>query len=190
MSTTIAHPRTVPSGPSGKVIAGFVAAAIAVLGVGFGIVNLVVDPVPVDVSPSLNQVGAELAAKQAAVKAETERMLAINEIWNEPSTLAGSDLVEAASLQAALAETDRMLAINENWYDLAQKAAEFASLQAAVARTERMLEINELGYGASIPGGATEEARRRGERMFEINSFGWEPTKLESGGPKSPLTVE
>ena len=98
MSTTIAHPRSVPSGPSGRFAVGFVAVAIAVLGVGFGIVNSV-EPVLVDVSPStargadqvILQRAAELAAEQAAVQAETERMLAINELGYPESTARGAD---------------------------------------------------------------------------------------------------
>lgn len=137
MSTTIAHPRSVPSGPSGKVVGGLFAAAILVLGVGYGIVNLS-EPVPVDVSPSsaqgadrvFTQRGAELAAEQAAVRAETERMLAINELGYPNSTARGADHL------------------------IMQKAAEFAALQDALARTERMLEINEIWSDRSTSAGA------------------------------------
>jgi hypothetical protein len=161
MSTTIADPRSVPSGPSGKVVAGFVAAAIAVVGVGYGIVNFS-EPASVNVSPSSAQV--------ADREAETARMLAINENWADPSAAAGTDQLstqratEFTAPQAALAETERMLAINENWADPSasagtdqlstQKATEFAALQAALAKTERMLAINENWSDPSASAGA------------------------------------
>ena len=82
MSTTIAHPRSVPSGPSGRFAVGFVAVAIAVLGVGFGIVTSV-EPVPVDASQStargadqlILQRAAELAAEQSTAQGADRLML-------------------------------------------------------------------------------------------------------------------
>jgi hypothetical protein len=38
--STIAHPRGVPSGPSGTTVAGFLVGAILTVAVGYGVVNL------------------------------------------------------------------------------------------------------------------------------------------------------
>jgi hypothetical protein len=210
MSTTIAHPRSVPSGPSGRFVAGFVAAAIAVLGVGFAIVNSG-EPVPVNVSPStargadavILQRAAELAAEQAAVQAETERMLAINELGYPQSTARGADQLITqkaaayAALQAALAETERMLAINELWDEpstsagsdrlITQKAADFLS-----QREETLAEATKgVVLGESFGAGETQSAQH--ESRIEFLTEQWKAqhgSRLNGAGPKSPIVVE
>jgi len=178
MSTTIAHPQSVPSGPSGRFAVGFVAVAIAVLGVGFGIVNSA-EPVPVDVSPStargadqvILQRAAAHADEQAAMQARTERMLALNEAGYPQSTAQGADQLilqkaaEYAAGQDALAETERMLAINEIWTDPSTSAGSDLVARQKVAdflsqREETLAEATKgVVLGESFSGGDAWGAR-------------------------------
>ena len=183
MSTTIADPRSVPSGPSGKVVAGFVAAAIAVVGVGYGIVNFS-EPASVNVSPSSAQV--------ADREAETARMLAINENWADPSASAGTDQLstqkatEFAALQAALAKTERMLAINENWSDPSASAGADLVISGGDAAWQSRVEFLRIQH-------AVQAQSAQHESRIDYLTEQWNAQHPESklgGAPKRPIVVE
>ena len=162
--STIAHPRSVPSGPSGKTVAGVLVGAVLAVAVGYGVVTVG--------EPQSVGSGADQVMTQKAALTRTERMIEINETWPLPSTSSAAGFgLDGASHALPEYIRDELAALTQN------------------ARYDSQIEyLTEQWKGAELA--ATEEARRRGERMFEINSFGWEPAKLESGGPKSPLTVE
>jgi hypothetical protein len=196
------------------------AAAIAALGVGYGIVN-VSEPASVD---------TELGVDQASVGAETERMIAINETWSD--LVASQKLADfapplvvtesLAARAAALAETERLMAVNQNWSEAvgAQKLADFApplvvteslaARAAALAETERMMTINETwpeaGSVSSFGGNgaaqalvdflriqhATRAQNAQHESRIEFLTEQWKARNDPRlyGGPSRPIVVE
>lgn len=159
--STIAHPRDVPSGPSGTTVAGFLVGAILTVAVGYGVVNLG-EPVSGQLS-------------QAAAVARGERMEAINELgFGESATNAAE--------QAALARTEWMLDINELWtVPSTSSVADFGLDGASHAlpeyiRTQLAQRAQDAQYESQIEH-LTEQWKAQNE------------TKL-NGGPKRPIVVE